>query len=266
MKQELFSVITPVFNAERFLERTLGEIAEWRAKLREPVEIIFVNDGSTDRTLSLLAAFAGRDSSVQVIQFAENHGKGFALREGMRRSHGEYVAFTDADLPYGLNALQEMRRIMQEDPTLAFLYGSRSHVASRSEAYGSLRTTGRRFFSVLIRLLAVPGVADTQCGVKMLRRRLVDAVVKKTIVDRFAFDVELFVIANAGRMRSHDFPVELREQKQSSIRLVKDTINMFGDLFRIRVRMWRGTPAQILETMWEEKKKTGTIEPHSAKK
>lgn len=235
------SVIIPVFNGEGFLEETIKTLAKWQKDNFKSAEIIFVNDGSFDRTKGILLSATGLLLNFQVLNLERNRGKGCAIREGMKCSHGEYVVFTDADLPYGLTVLEEMLHRLRNDKKIGLLYGSRSHNDSTAKNnYGFLRKIGRIFFSVIIDFFVLPDVPDSQCGIKMFSRELVQIIVKQSIVDRFAFDIELFVLARLNHISSEDFPVVLNHRRESSVRLVKDTILMLGDILKIKLRIIRG--------------------------
>ena len=132
--------------------------------------------------------------------------------------------------------LERMRREGAE-----FLYGSRSNCQSSFNTnYGFVRKIGRMFFSNVVRWLMFFRVPDTQCGLKMMKKEFSDLVVKKSIINRFAFDIELFVIAISNHLSMRDFPVVLKHHKESSVRLFKDTILMFMDIMRIRIKILRG--------------------------
>ncbi len=235
------SVIIPAYNAGAFIEDTLRRLA---ALLGESRELIVVDDGSGDDTFDVMRRFEGRIPNYSCIRLPRNRGKGFALREGMKRARGTYVAFTDADLPYGLSIFDEMLAVMKKDSALFLLYGSRSHQNSKEEkGYGTLRRFGRNFFSNVIRYLAVPDVPDTQCGIKMLTRELAECASVSAIINRFAFDIELFMIAKAHGWQYRAFPVTLTHRKESSVRLVRDTLVMLLDLLRIISRYERGNYA-----------------------
>jgi dolichyl-phosphate beta-glucosyltransferase len=112
-------------------------------------------------------------------------------------------------------------------------------LSREKRGYGFLRRLGRSFFSRVIRFLVVPNVLDTQCGIKMLRSELAKQVVAKGVINRFAADIELFIIARANHWRYEDFPVELNHRKESSVRLIRDTLIMFKDVLRIKWNFWR---------------------------
>ncbi len=235
------SIIIPVLNGEPFIAETVARVFAWAKGLGQQIEIICINDGSQDNTLSALEAICGRDMRCSVINFSNNCGKGAAIREGLKNARGRYAVFTDADLPYGVDIFGRMLQIMQSNPDLALLYGSRSHESSKYEAgYGVLRKFGRNFFSYFIRLMVLPNVSDTQCGIKMLRVDFAKLAAEKLTVNRFAYDVELFVIADAHRLKYGDVPVTLNQSKESSVRLIKDTLIMIWDVARIKLRKMMG--------------------------
>jgi dolichyl-phosphate beta-glucosyltransferase len=93
---------------------------------------------------------------------------------------------------------------------------------------------------VVVRWLVIADVRDTQCGIKLLSRSFADLVLACSTVDRFAFDIELFVIALENKMSIQDFPVVLNHRKESSVRIITDTILMLIDIVKIRLKIWQG--------------------------
>lgn len=234
------SVIIPTYNADAFIGGVLERLRTWLLS-HEEIELIVVDDGSTDTTLSILRGLETKIPRLRIISIPSNKGKGFALRSGFAEAVGEYLAFTDADLPYGLSVFERMLEAMKKDSDLCLLYGSRSHELSKEEkGYGTIRRFGRNFFSNVIRFIAVPDVEDTQCGIKMLNRPLALEAIKVSKINRFAFDIELFMITKAHMWRYNSFPVELNHRKESSVRLVRDTIVMLRDVVSISRRHKRG--------------------------
>lgn len=234
------TIIIPVFNSGLFLRSSLFSFDEWQKKLSYRVGLILVNDGSTDGTGKILNDFISTKDYVEVISLSKNMGKGYALRCGFLAAKSSYVAFTDSDLPYGLEIFEPMLEKMR-DKQVEFFYGSRSNRQSFSNTdYGFIRKIGSMFFSNIVRCLMFPRVFDTQCGLKMMKKEFSDLVVKKSIINRFAFDIELFAIAISNHLLMQDFPVVLKHHKESSVRLFKDTILMFIDIMQIRIKIWQG--------------------------
>ncbi|MBU6142081.1 glycosyltransferase [Patescibacteria group bacterium] len=240
MSTTRLTLIFPVYNAAPFLRDSLSVLGQW-LRIHPEADCIFVNDGSTDESMAILEE-AKKDfpQTFQIIDMGANKGKGAAVRAGMRLATGDLIAFTDIDLPYGLPIFDAMRAVMDEDPNLSFLYGSRSHADSRFKGYGALRHVGRRFFSLAIRTMVITDTSDTQCGIKMFRKDFADVVAHRSVIDRFAFDIELFVIAKVNHFHAMDFPVRLLRHRESSVRIVKDTITMLKDMRRIRERIRSG--------------------------
>lgn len=236
----LLSLIIPIRNGQDFFEDTLKRLYALHGERNEQIEICIINDGSTDNTKKILEGIPP-SFGIKVIAIEKNHGKGAAIRAGLEVATGEYLAFTDADLPYGLTIIDIMMNRMRAEPKLDLLYGSRAHHDSTvRRGYGFLRRIGRAFFSVIVRLLMPTNVADTQCGIKMFSHSLAVAVGSMSRVDRFAFDIEVFVIAATNNFLTESFPVELAHRRESSVRVVADTIYMLRDIFAIRARLMRG--------------------------
>ncbi len=232
------SLIIPAYNAGAFFEDSLRRLQEMLAT-RPAWELIIVDDGSSDRTQEISALSLKDIPRARNLRLSRNQGKGAALRAGMREARGAFVAFTDADLPYGLAVFDAMLAQMRQDERFALLYGSRSHTHSVQSGYGLIRVLGRRFFGGLIRAI-MPDVADTQCGIKLFRKELAQKIVEKGRIDGFAADIEFFVIARAEKQAYRDFPVLLTHRKESSVRLVRDSLMMLKDMMQIFYRRWRG--------------------------
>lgn len=240
MEDIKLSIIIPVFNGSSFLEEKLKTVSKWAEGKMGSIEIIFINDGSTDATPSILNRFRQSMCYVRVFSLLKNRGKGFALCEGIKLAQGEYIGFTDADLPYGFIVFEHIFELMERKRKVDLVFGSRSHQRSKEKnGYGFLRKCGRLFFSVVIRLLVVPDVKDTQCGVKMFRREFAMMVLRVATVERFAFDIELFAIALQNHRLYEGVPVELTHRKESSVHFIKDTLSMLCDILKIRIRMWQ---------------------------
>lgn len=237
MSEIAVSLVIPVFNGAPFLAETLKRVRSWAEQNADPAEIIVVDDGSTDGTAAIAEDVHRAIPRYTVVHLPKNRGKGAAVRAGIKAAHGDCVVFTDADLPYGLKIIAAMRQRLHSHPESALVFGSRSNPLSESKGYGAVRRLGRSFFSAVVKLFAIPGVGDTQCGIKMLRRDLAALVASRGIIDRFAFDIELFAIARQNNFGIIDVPVMLKHRRESSVRFVMDTVIMLKDILRISLRM-----------------------------
>lgn len=235
------SIILPVFNGADILERSLKRLKSWIAEKPYKIELIVVNDGSTDATKNISENFQGKFDYYQFINFSENKGKGFAVKAGMRAANGKFVVFTDADLSYGVDIFDAMYQFIKTDKNIQLLYGSRRHPQSKGYAgYTKLRRFSSLLFSNLARFIVPPAVKDTQCGVKMMRGEFAALAAQKLTINRFAFDIELFVIAKAYNLTFQDFPVALSHREETSVRLITDALFMIKDICLMKINIWLG--------------------------
>ena len=143
----------------------------------------------------------------------------------------------DADLATPMSELVKLERAMDDGADIAI--GSRGLKASNiTVRQHPVRETMGRTFNVLVQTLAVRGVKDTQCGFKLFTRNAADVLFTEATVDRFAFDVEVLLLAE-GRFRITEVPVEWRHVEQSKISPVRDAARMAFDLVRMRAQIAR---------------------------
>jgi dolichyl-phosphate beta-glucosyltransferase len=223
------SVIIPAFNEAARLGPTLGEVERFLSARGESYEIVVVDDGSTDKTSEVARRFA-----VTVLRQEPNAGKGAALRRGVLASRGDRVLLCDADLSTPIGELERLEARLAE---AELVVGSRgvadSRVAVRQPWY---RETMGRIFNLLVRMLAVPGIRDTQCGFKLIRGDVARELFARLTVTRFAYDVELLWLARRAGYRVVEVGVEWHNSTDSRVHALRDSTRMLLDLLRLRLR------------------------------
>ena len=193
------------------------------------LEIVVVDDGSTDGTADLAEA-AGADV---VVRQARNGGKGAAVRAGFAAATGEAIAYTDADLAYPPEQLEAMLRVVEAG--FPFVAGSRRHEETVTLIRARrLREVTGRVFNILTAAIVNSGFRDTQCGIKAFRAEEGRLLLACGMVEGFAFDVELFVLAKRFGIPVTEAPVQIRNVETSSVRMGRDSRRMIQDLVRIR--------------------------------
>jgi dolichyl-phosphate beta-glucosyltransferase len=225
------SVVVPAYRegarAASTVERlrsALGEVARSGG-----LEVVVVDDGSGDDTAEQARA-GGAD---QVIVQPENRGKGAAVRAGMLATHGRAVAFIDADLSYPPEQL--LRLLAEVESGWDVVVGSRMHVETTTLVKNRrLREVSGRVFNTLTQAVLLGQYRDTQCGLKAFRADAAHLLFSHTQIDGFAFDVELFHLAERYRLSLAEVPVELANSSTSSVRVGVDALRMVRDLFRVR--------------------------------
>jgi len=243
----VLQIVIPAFNEESRLGQTLLSLRHYvscqGAALRgNRVEVIVVDNGSSDDTSGVAVAHDSPELPVRVIRH-EDRGKGAATRAGIAATTGEYVAFMDADGATDLTAFEEGIRLVRAGTDVAI--GSRIIAgADTSARHQAWRGHGAVLHRALTRRI-LPGIADTQCGFKVMRGDVARTLFQEVTIRGFSFDVELLVLARRRMLRITEFPVRWVDQPGSTFRPASHGLWSFLDLARVRWRL--GTvPAGIL--------------------
>ena len=233
------SFVVPVYNEEQALERTFAELVPFAEGLGRSFEIVCVDDGSTDRSLALLAAAAERDPRVRVFSLPKNRGKGAAVRRGVLEAQGGYVLFLDADLSTPLD---------EAPGFLASLDSGYDVVLGNRRAPGSditrrqpwLRQSLGKGFTILTNTFLAPGVQDFTCGFKAFRGDVAKSIFARSTLDGWAFDAELVVIAQEQKFKLVQVPVKWHHEDDTKVRLVPAVLSSLRELGLIFVRRMTG--------------------------
>ena len=237
------SVVVPVFNGEPFIERTIGELIEYIASLDEAAELIVVDDGSTDRTAEIIERLmSASETPVQLIQSPGNEGKGAAIKRGMAVARGAYRVFIDADLAYTPQAITEVRSKLAAGADVVI--GSRVHPESTYQVkppffrYLYTRHVAGRIFNWIVRLFLLPGVYDSQAGLKGFTAHAADVIFGGWLPDRFSFDLGVLSRARHEHLSIQQIPVRYRyDSEPTTVRFISDTAGALYDLAVVRLRI-----------------------------
>jgi glycosyltransferase involved in cell wall biosynthesis len=203
----LLSIVTPVYNGAAFIAENVSIIRDELSAAQVPYELIVVSDGSADETVERVVN-AGHPE-VRVLHYDRNIGKGYAVKVGLLAARGRFVGFIDSDLDLHPAELPSFLAAMERD-SLDAAIGSKRHPASQVD-YPPRRRLYSWLYQQLIRLLFQLDVTDTQVGIKLFRRELVEAVVPHLLVKRYAFDLELLAVArDSGFRRIAEQPIQLQ--------------------------------------------------------
>jgi glycosyltransferase involved in cell wall biosynthesis len=207
--------------------------------------VIVVENGSTDSTFEIAQAFCDSQPDFRVIH--ENRkGKGLAVRRGMLEAIGKYRFMCDVDLSMPINELARFLPPVLNNFDIAI--GSREAPGAVRYAEPIYRHLGGRAVNTLIRLLALPGLHDTQCGFKCFRDEIAEDLFHCQTLAGWSFDVEILYIARLRKYSIVEVPISWYYQSESKVHAVRDAIKMVLDLFLIRKNAWAGKyqkPARI---------------------
>lgn len=227
------SLIIPVFNQRTRTLRTAQEASAWlRGRYGPRAELIVVDDGSGGDQ-ALVASDLPPD--VLLIQHPRNLGKGGAVRSGVARARGAYVAFTDSDLPFSLDPLPAALDQLRDGADMVI--GDRLHPESVAGVrVGALRRLSSVVYTWLVNHVLGLDFADTQCGYKAYRAEVARDLFVHLETTSFAFDAELLLRAQTAGYRVVRQPVRLVHNEDSSVSLVRHAPRMLLDVARL---IWR---------------------------
>lgn len=238
------SIVIPAYNEEHRLPRTLERIAAYLADQPYRTEVLVVDDGSSDGT----AAVAASRSGVTLLR-RDHRGKGFAVRAGALAARGEYLLLCDADLAVPIEEWPKLERFLRRGYEVVI--GSREGMGASREGEPWYRHVMGRIFNRIIRLVALRGIDDTQCGFKALsaaatadlfpRMRIYGAdapLVRGAAVT--AYDVELLFLARKRGYRIAEVPVEWHYGTETKVNPLRDSIRNLRDVLQVRLNDWRG--------------------------
>ena len=244
-REARLSVVVPVHNGGERLEGSVRALQEFLCAQPFATELILVDDSSEPPAVKMLDALSRGTGSTRLLRNDRNRGKGYSVARGMLAAQGRYRVFTDADLAY---PVEEIGKIMVElergaDVAIAcrVLPESRYLMSPSFFHYLYTRHLMSRVFNQLVRLTLLPGVLDTQAGLKGFTAAAAQLVFPRLTVPGFGFDVECLYIARKHALRVQQAAVSYRyDDEPSTVRFLADALEMVRDLARIRWNDWRG--------------------------
>ena len=240
----LVSVIIPAYNEELRLRPTLQRVADFLRQQPYCAEVLVVENGSTDHTSEVVEHFVQEavlpTDPFQMLLLHSSHGKGAAVRCGMLTAKGDYRVISDADLAVPIEEVTKFLPPALDPRTFDIAIASREAPGAERIDEPVYRHVMGRVFNFLVRVLAVRGIQDTQCGFKMFTRESAHLTFALQKLDGWSFDVEALYIARRHNLRLVEIPIRWYYQTDSRVRPVQDTINMVRELLKIRRNGRRG--------------------------
>jgi dolichyl-phosphate beta-glucosyltransferase len=229
------SVVVPCYNEEVRLPRTIEQIERYLGSRGDRYELILVDDGSADGTRRAMEEAAARNKSIRIVALPVNRGKGRALAEGVRVSRGDYVLVTDADLSTPIEELPKLEAALAAGAGVAI--GSRAIKGSRVELSQPIyRVLMGKAFNIIVQLVLLPGIWDTQCGFKLFRGDIARDVFEGLTTDGFGYDPEVLYLAKKKGVRIAEVPVVWRNSAPTKVNAIRSSLDMFRHVLRIRFR------------------------------
>jgi glycosyltransferase involved in cell wall biosynthesis len=234
------SIIIPAYNERARLPGTLQRVNDYMQGAGwSDWEIVVVDDGSSDGTAEVACKARGANPRVRVLKYAANRGKGYAVRYGMLNSKMDWRLLTDADLSAPIEELEKLWNAVK-DASAEVAIGSRALDRSLIGVHqtGFRETAGKMFNFVMQMCIGLP-IRDTQCGFKLFRGDVAEAVFTRQQIERFGFDVEALFVAHKLGYRIAEIPVRWNHVEGSKVGMLNGA-QSFADLAKIRWNQLNG--------------------------
>ncbi len=238
MHENSLSIVIPAFNEAGRLPPTLQRIRSYMIESNRRAEIIVVDDGSTDGTSDIVAAFAPEPLTLQLIRSTKNHGKGHVVRQGMLAATGELLLMSDADLSTPIEEIEKLLPWIERGCDIVI--GSRDKPESLLDPPQPFtRRLLARSFRALRRRVLLAGLSDTQCGFKLFRSAVARDVFSQATVDGWLFDCEVLARAQRRGYRIQEVGVVWRNHPHTRVAVHREILRALPTLLSIRRRVGR---------------------------
>ena len=244
------SIIVPCYNEEkRGLKKNLAVVVDFLETEGYDYELIVADDGSTDSTVAVAEKFAQGKERVRVLKLL-HRGKGATVREGMLAAGGKYILFSDADLATPIKELKRLLNWIEQGYDIAI--ASREGIGAQRENEPRYRHFLGRGFNFLVKLIALRGIEDTQCGFKLFKAAAAKEILKRLKIYGQeeteelkqpylgAFDVEVLFLAKKLGYKIKEVPVEWHYAETQKLDPLKDSLRMARDVLKVRFNDLRG--------------------------
>jgi dolichyl-phosphate beta-glucosyltransferase len=237
---DFISIVIPAYNEESRIQPTLEKVSAYCKDRFRDFEIIVVDDGSTDNTLSVVKNLGQHLENINLMHYPKNAGKGFAVRKGVLSSRGDLLLISDADLSTPIEELEKLISYIHAD-SYDIAIGSRglkeSDILLKQPWY---REMMGKTFNIFVRMVAISGIKDTQCGFKLFRGDIARDLFKRCSIDGFSFDVEVLYLAKNAGHKIKEVPVRWVNSPSSKVELIRDPLVMLLELLKIRINSLTG--------------------------
>ena len=233
------SIIFPIFNESQRLHLTIQDIKKFNEKKRiKKLEYIFVDDGSKDDSLQILATFIKKNKksniNYKVLKIKNNTGKGNALKNGVKFCKNDWILTLDSDISVSISQINNWKKKKFLDKKNTIFFGSRNLHDSKMK-YKLYRKILGILFSSFVNISFSINLKDTQCGFKLYRKKEAKLIFKNLKDQGFAHDIELILLAKKYNISITELPVNWTHRDNSKLNIFLDTFKMFYNLIKIKI-------------------------------
>ena len=229
-----FSLVLPVHNQGYFLKRNLPIIKRKLDKLGIDYEIIIAEDGSTDQSYKIAKEFEKKYKNVKVLHSRNRLGRGLALKRAFKAAKGICVGYIDIDNATNLRHLKDLIELIGGDYDI--VVGSR-YLKKKFTERSFIRLILSLFFNFLVRIVLESKIKDHQCGFKAFKKDVINRLNKFSEDGYWFWDTEILALAQSFNFKIKEFPVEWKENKKSTVNIIKDSLYMLTRIFKLRMKL-----------------------------
>ncbi len=235
------SIVLPCYNEEERLEPTLSQSLSYlESNIHGPFEVVFVNDGSTDRTQEVLETAKRKFSRLRIdlVGYSPNRGKGYAVRAGVLQARGDKILVMDSDFSIELSEMFKFVDVLDETDVAI---GTKKHQLTQTVVHQKpLREFLGKGFTVLTNLLLGLRFTDITCGMKGFRSTVGKDIFKRQRINRWSYDSETLYLAKKLGYKTIEIPVRWHHEERSKVSPYLDTIRSFKELMAILFNHYTG--------------------------
>lgn len=229
------SLVVPMYNESSIIADTARELHRYMSEhFGDDYEIIFADDGSRDGSADIVNALSL--PRVRVEGYAKNQGKGCAVRHGVLATKGDTVLFTDADLAYGVELIDDALKVLEEGKH-EVLVASRAKHREGYEGYTFIRKLASKTYIKVLNTFGGIRISDAQCGFKGFRGKVGREIFSHCRTNNFAFDLEVIMIAQKMKLKIYEMPAKIINHRESKVNVIKDAIRMLKEISKIKKRL-----------------------------
>lgn len=237
------SIIIPCYNEEKRLSKTFKKIFDYLSTKKMKTEIIFVDDGSIDKTRLVLEYICKKLDGhplikTTIITGKKNRGKGHAVKTGIIKASGRHILICDADLSTPITEIEKLFRYVVE---YELIMGSRKQNGAKIiKSQPVLREFFGKSYSLMSKIILGVDVKDFTCGFKLIKREAAKEIAKRLTINRWAYDSEMLKIAKTQNYAMKEVGIVWRDDQQTKVRILRDILGSFTDLLKIAANSLMG--------------------------
>jgi glycosyltransferase involved in cell wall biosynthesis len=235
------SIVIPLYNEEKRIPESIEKLGSYFKNQKYSYEIIFVNDGSSDNTVSKINSEISKQKNlknIRIIDNKKNHGKGYVIRQGIMNSFGKYVLFTDVDLSTPIEEVEKLFPYIEKYPVII---GSRY---LKKDSIKIAQPLSRRIISragnLFVKTFLGFPYKDTQCGFKLFESNASKDIFKRSTINRWGFDMEILAIAKLLGYKVKEVPVNWYDDPRSQVRAGRAAANTIKEVIKIKDNIKKG--------------------------